>query len=190
MKMRSKLLMRLVLVALSALVMLPGCPQAPAGTVLIDTDGDGNYDALARDDDGDGKPDLDKDGQPKIVKGSKGYKIAETIDAVLPIVLTTVGTILSGGALSAGLLAGGAAWKKAKFARLGMNLVMSVQAARDNLKKTPEMKAALKIVNEALDAVQSPETQAMVTEVKKVVKAAKDAKAAAKPMQPYSPKQA
>ncbi len=178
MKMKTKIAMLLVLFAACGLVILPGCLQPPEGTVFVDTDGDGVFDALAPDADGDGKADLDEKGEPKIIEGSKGYRTAEAIDAVLPIVLTTIGTILGGGGLAAGLLAGGAAWKKSKLARIVMNLVMSIQAGREELKTTPKMQAALAIVDKMLKTAQSPETEAMVMDVKKVIKAAKDAKVA------------
>lgn len=172
-----KFVMLLVLFAAGTMLLcVPGCRKPPEGTVLIDFDGDGQLDALARDADRDGKPDLDEDGVPQIIAGSKVYKAAEAVDVVLPTLLTVVGALAGGGGLSAVLIILGAAWKKMKLGRNIANLVMSVQAAREKLAETPNMKTALKIVDEMLSAVQDPETEAMVRQIKKAITAARQAK--------------
>lgn len=172
MKLKSKIAMLLLLFAAAIVLIVPGCAKVPA-SVMIDTDGDGKVDALALDADRDGVADLDGAGNPKILAGPKTQNIVDTADAFGPTILTVVGALAGGGSLGAILIAVAAAWKKAKFARIIMNLVMSVQAVRMKLADTPKMTAALEIVDEMLRTVQDPETEAMVREIKAAIMAAK-----------------
>lgn len=138
---------------------ITGCMHPPEGTVFIDFDGDDKVDALAVDANKDGVPDLDADGNPKIVAGSEGYKIAEGADSVVPQVLMWLG-----GVIGVPVLVGvGAAWKGSRFGRVLMNTVMSVQAARRRLKDEGNS-AALAIVDEAL-STQAADT---VKEIRKI----------------------
>ena len=152
---------RLMLIAFAGL-MLAGCLTPPEHTVFIDLDGDGRIDALAVDADSDAKPDLDANGMPCIVAGSQGYKIAEGVDAAAPELLA-----LLGAAVGLPVLIGvGAAWKGARFGRIFMNTVMSIQAARQRL-KTGGNSTALDILDETLRSGQTAATMAAIEAVKK-----------------------
>jgi len=141
---------------------LAGCLTPPEHTVFIDLDGDGRIDALAVDADSDAKPDLDANGMPCIVAGSQGYKIAEGVDSAAPELLA-----LLGGAVGLPILIGiGAAWKGARFGRIFMNTVMSIQAARQRL-KTSGNDAALELLDETLQRGQTAATIAAIEAAKK-----------------------
>lgn len=153
--------MKRLLVSALCLMALPGCINPPTGTVFIDTDGDGRVDALAWDRNRDGIPDKDAEGKPDILAESKGYVAAETADAILPQALMALG-----GALGVPILVGvGAAWKGARFGRIFMNTVMSIQVARQRLKDKGSIEA-LAMLDETLEAAQTEKTIAMVKEVK------------------------
>jgi hypothetical protein len=152
---------KLMIVALVGL-MLAGCLTPPEHTVFIDLDGDGRIDALAVDADSDAKPDLDANGMPCIVAGSQGYKIAEGVDSAAPELLA-----LLGGAVGLPILIGiGAAWKGARFGRIFMNTVMSIQAARQRL-KTSGNDAALELLDETLQRGQTAATITAIEAAKK-----------------------
>jgi hypothetical protein len=152
---------KLMFVALVGLA-LAGCLTPPEHTVFIDLDGDGRIDALAVDADSDAKPDLDANGMPCIVAGSQGYKIAEGVDSAAPELLA-----LLGGAVGLPILIGiGAAWKGARFGRIFMNTVMSIQAARQRL-KTSGNDAALELLDETLQRGQTAATIAAIEAAKK-----------------------
>jgi len=152
---------KLMFVALVGLA-LAGCLTPPEHTVFIDLDGDGRIDALAVDADSDAKPDLDANGMPCIVAGSQGYKIAEGVDAAAPELLA-----LLGGAVGLPILIGiGAAWKGARFGRIFMNTVMSIQAARQRLKTSGNV-AALELLDETLQRGQTAATIAAIEAAKK-----------------------
>jgi hypothetical protein len=143
-------------------LMLAGCLTPPAHTVFIDLDGDGRIDALAVDADSDAKPDLDANGMPCIVAGSQGYKIAEGVDAAAPELLA-----LLGAAVGLPVLIGvGAAWKGARFGRIFMNTVMSIQAARQRLKSGGQT-VALELLDETLRSGQTAATVAAIEAAKK-----------------------
>ena len=152
---------KLMFVALVGLA-LAGCLTPPEHTVFIDLDGDGRIDALAVDADSDAKPDLDANGMPCIVAGSQGYKIAEGVDSAAPELLA-----LLGGAVGLPILIGiGAAWKGARFGRIFMNTVMSIQAARQRL-KTSGNDVALELLDETLQRGQTAATIAAIEAAKK-----------------------
>ena len=152
---------RLMFVALVGLALV-GCLTPPEHTVFIDLDGDGRIDALAVDADSDAKPDLDANGMPCIVAGSQGYKIAEGVDSAAPELLA-----LLGGAVGLPILIGiGAAWKGARFGRIFMNTVMSIQAARQRL-KTSGNDVALELLDETLQRGQTAATIAAIEAAKK-----------------------
>jgi len=152
---------KLMFVALVGLA-LAGCLTPPEHTVFIDLDGDGRIDALAVDADSDAKPDLDANGMPCIVAGSQGYKIAEGVDSAAPELLA-----LLGGAVGLPILIGiGAAWKGARFGRIFMNTVMSIQAARQRLKTSGNV-AALELLDETLQRGQTAATIAAIEAAKK-----------------------
>ena len=152
----------MILAAVVMTTTLGGCLKPPAGTVFVDLDGDLRADALARDADGDGQPDLDEEGRPQIVAGSEGYAIAEKIDSSVPEIL-----MLAGGAIGVPVLVGvGAAWKGSRWGRIFMNTVMSIQAARRTLKESGPS-GALEILDAHLREVQTPETEAAVTAAKR-----------------------
>lgn len=133
---------------------VPGCLNPPAGTVYIDTNGDGVPDALAVDENRDGVPDADADGKPLIVEGSaKYYKPAAAADSVMPTILAVAGG-LAGIPVLTGI---GAAWKGARFGRIFANTVMSIQAARQKL-KDKGLKDALDVLDETLDETQTQAT--------------------------------
>jgi len=152
---------KLMFVALVGLA-LAGCLTPPEHTVFIDLDGDGRIDALAVDADSDAKPDLDANGMPCIVAGSQGYKVAEGVDAAAPELLA-----LLGAAVGLPVLIGvGAAWKGARFGRIFMNTVMSIQAARQRL-KTSGNESALELLDETLQRGQTAATIAAIEAAKK-----------------------
>ena len=149
-----------VIVALLVVLCLTGCISPPEGTVLLDLDGDGKIDALGRDSNGDGKVDVNEAGEPLIVAGSEGYRIASGVDLIAPEIL-----MWAGGAIGVPVLVGiGAAWKGSKFGRIFMNTVMSVQSARQRLKDKGNI-SALAIVDEALGG-QAAETVREIAKVK------------------------
>ena len=152
---------KLMFVALVGLA-LAGCLTPPEHTVFIDLDGDGRINALAVDADSDAKPDLDANGMPCIVAGSQGYKVAEGVDAAAPELLA-----LLGAAVGLPVLIGvGAAWKGARFGRIFMNTVMSIQAARQRL-KTSGNESALELLDETLQRGQTAATIAAIEAAKK-----------------------
>ena len=160
-----------LLAALVCMVMLgeAGCVNPPRGTCFIDINGDGRTDALAMDVNRDGQPDLDPNGQARIVAGSEGYATAAKVDEVAPMVLSGAGGILTatgvGGALGAILAGLAAVWRSSGFGRIFMNLIMSVQAARQRLKDTGN-EAALGILDETLDKNQLEKTAAEIQKIK------------------------
>jgi hypothetical protein len=154
---------------LITMVGVSGCVNPPTGTVYIDTNGDGQPDALAWDRNGDGQPDaIPGTTQPAIVPGSQHYATAEKIDSGAPVALGGLAGILTMcglGGVGAVVGAVGAAWKGSKFARAVTNLVMSIQVARQATKDAGGL-PALAVVDDALRQVQDPSTIALVTAVK------------------------
>ena len=65
-------------------------------------------------------------------------------------------------ARSAGI---GVVWKGAKFGRIGMNLVMTIQAIRRQYKESGN-ESALQIMDQVFRDLQTKETEAMVSKLK------------------------
>ncbi len=128
-----------------AILFTSGCVNPPPDTIPVDQNGDGQVDFLSLDTDGDGLADLGPDGEPLIVPNSQHYSTASTTDKVAPEILAWVGAFF-GINIVAGI---GAWWKLAKPAKLLMNLVMSIQAGRQQLKDSGDI-TGLKV----FDAVQ------------------------------------
>ena len=136
-----------------SLVLVAGCPEPPRGMVPVE----GGY---AWDDDHDGQPDKNADGSLKLVPGSQLRKPADTIDSVMPTVLTIGGSLL-GVPVLVGI---GRAWGKWKFGNVLVNTVMTVQAARKKLQDNQETKA-LEILTTELNR-QLPQTKKMIADIK------------------------
>ena len=150
------------------ILLVAGCVNPPEGTILIDTDANLTYDALAWDRDNDGVADLTPEGALDIVAGSGGYAVAEQIDAVAPSALltsSTITTLFGGGAVGAILAGLGAWWKTAKPSRMLMNLIMAVQTARQKVKDEGGLEV-LTVLDDAL-ATSGPETAKVVRDLKK-----------------------
>ena len=150
---------------------LPGCIHPPAGTVAIDITGDGEPDAVAIDADKDGQPDLDPNGNPQIVAGSKeAYARAATIDSVAPGILNAAGLLTAGTGIGAIFGAVGIWWRGAKVGRLVANLVLSIQSGRKAL--AVEKPDALAVLDKALDDAQKnvPGLRDKIIELKKALK--------------------
>ena len=158
------MIMAAAVLAVAMMLAVGSCTNPPEGTVLVDVDGDGKADALAVDANADGQPDLDEEGNVKIVAGSSGYKIAEIADATGPPLLTTIGALLGASGIGAILAGLGVAWRTSKFGRILMNTIMTVQAARKALKDSG-LPGALEIVDGELKQ-QTAETQAKVESLK------------------------
>lgn len=131
----------------------PGCSEPPVNTVQVPG-------GLAWDDDQDGEPDRDAEGNVKFIPGSQAYRPAAAADSILPTILTA-----AGGFFGIPLLTGiGWAWAKHKYGRVLVNTVMTIQNARKELIKGRQMKA-LEIVMDELGK-QLPETKKMIADLK------------------------
>ncbi len=151
--MNKRAVLILTVLMLGSLVVIAGCPRPPAGMVK-------HANGYAWDLDGDGKADLDAEGNPLFVPGSQLAKPAAVADAVLPTALVWIG-----GAAGIPLLVGiGRAWGKAKFGKVLVNTLMTVQAARKKLSDGKNAEA-LAIVTAELSK-QLPETKKMIADLK------------------------
>lgn len=159
-----------LLISLFLLLSLSSCATPPAGTVWLDTDNNGVADSLALDADKNGIPDADANGQVMLVSGTpskKTVEAAERADEYGPTVLGTAGGIampLGGGLVGAILMGIAAAWRNAKFGRIFLNTVTTIQNARRKL-MAEGAGAGLQLLDDALSQ-QLPETMKMVADVK------------------------
>ncbi len=144
------------------LLMTQGCLKPPDGMMYFDSDGDGKTDSLAYDRNSDGEADLDDEGKPEIVPGSSGYRTAQRVDAIGPGAIAWIGSLFGMPAL-VGI---GWAWRRAKWGRIFMNTVMSVQQARQVLQQVHSPDAAAQLVDEALRNKQTAETYAAIKKIK------------------------
>lgn len=135
-----------------------GCIHPPKGTTWLDVDGQTML-VMA---DEDGNPIRDPaTGEYLIVADGKYVKTVDAADSLGSTLLITLGAI-AGFPIAVGI---GSVWKGARFGRLILNLVLSVQAARQAL-KDKGMAEALEVVNDSLSEEQIDATRDLVDKLK------------------------
>ncbi len=149
----------MILIILAGPLLLAGCPETPMGTVAERDVQTGEIRATIWDRDYDGQADRKADGTPDYVLDPKFYATADTVDSIGMQVLGVAAIFLP----AAGWFR--EAWKRYKGKKLVTNLIASFQVGRSSLKKNGA-KGALDILDNALEAVQHPDTRAMVKDIK------------------------
>ena len=154
-----------VLGSVLALLLLSGCLNPPAGYVEYDTDGDGQPNAYAIDQDKDGViTEADYvDGEPVLIKESL-VKATVTADSIVPEVLGIAGSVTGLSILSAI----GIFLKKLKGGKMFRDTILAVQVFRDRLKEKNESDT-LREMNQILDENLAERSKVEIEKVKESV---------------------
>ena len=153
----------LILLLVAVLLVIPGCPRPPKGTMEY-TDSSGHT-VLVADMDLDGVPDIGPDGNVLVVNNSNIYDIAQKLDSGAPGLLSVTAAVITPYVpwLAAVLAASGYLWKSSKFGRVFANTVTTIQAVRRQFADNDKI---LEAIDKTLSIEQLPETVAMVKDVK------------------------